>query len=377
MSTVVPFPFRALEAISRGDVASGAALRRFARAHVRLEAVSAALAELLDESVSILVRRTRRMDAARGADDSIGVMLAPADDARAQVRRALVEIDGALAARIASRALKQRAPRVTDASRVASPALAGAAAAVIAAVLRRAHAGAALRVVAAGPGHVLARDLQAATADATTAWLTVVVGADAYEARVSVPDAAALAVPDSDVRDGLLALGEAPIALPLVVCSSLATRTDLATLARGDAFVPPRGAIGSLSSPSNAGGALVGKVALIAPRGERGLGADLAEGGRLVVRGLETHSWEFPMPNDSTPTAVVLEDAPVVVRVELGAVELPARDWANLAPGDVLTLGRKLGDAAILRVGGVEVARGELVSVDGEYGVRILSRSGG
>ena len=75
------------------------------------------------------------------------------------------------------------------------------------------------------------------------------------------------------------------------------------------------------------------------------------------------------MPENATLEA--LEDAPVVVRVELGVVELPAREWAALADGDVLTLGRKLGDLVVLRVGGVEVARGELVQVEGEYGIRI------
>ena len=74
-------------------------------------------------------------------------------------------------------------------------------------------------------------------------------------------------------------------------------------------------------------------------------------------------------------TARVLDDAAVVVRVELGSVEMKAHEWAQLSAGDVITLGRKLGEAAILRVGGVEVARGELVQVDGEYAVRILARS--
>ena len=34
---------------------------------------------------------------------------------------------------------------------------------------------------------------------------------------------------------------------------------------------------------------------------------------------------------------------------------------------------RKLGEPAILRIAGQEVARGELVQVDGEYGIRITS----
>ena len=80
------------------------------------------------------------------------------------------------------------------------------------------------------------------------------------------------------------------------------------------------------------------------------------------------------MSGEPNPTLEVLEDAPVVVRVELGAVEMKARQWAALSPGDVITLGRKLGDPAILRVGGVEIARGELVQVEGQYAVRILAR---
>jgi flagellar motor switch/type III secretory pathway protein FliN len=79
-------------------------------------------------------------------------------------------------------------------------------------------------------------------------------------------------------------------------------------------------------------------------------------------------------------TVEVLEDAPVVVRVELGTVEMTARDWAALGTGDVVAIGRKIGDGAVLRVGGVEIARGELVMLEGEIAVRITgrgARSGG
>ena len=63
------------------------------------------------------------------------------------------------------------------------------------------------------------------------------------------------------------------------------------------------------------------------------------------------------------------------MRVELGTVEMKAREWAALGPGDVVALGRKIGDPAILRVGGVELARGELVQVEGEMAVRIIARA--
>ena len=70
-------------------------------------------------------------------------------------------------------------------------------------------------------------------------------------------------------------------------------------------------------------------------------------------------------------------DIPVVVRVEIGEATMTAREWAALRPGDVVTLGRRAGEHVVLRAGGVPVARGELVTVDGEVGVRVVERFGG
>jgi flagellar motor switch protein FliN/FliY len=219
-----------------------------------------------------------------------------------------------------------------------------------------------------------------------TAWLTVMLGADAFDARVSVPLADLPPTDDSPAlsRGGLLALGDAPLAVPLIVATCLASRLDLAALRVGDALMLP-------SFPLRlAGDTFIGPIVIATATAERGLAGDLAEGGRLVLRTdrLESHPWdsaaedvrsnqEPSMSAEPNATLEVLEDAPVVVRVELGALEMKAREWASLATGDVVTLGRKLGDPAILRIGGVEVARGELVQVDGEYGVRILGRPGG
>ena len=80
---------------------------------------------------------------------------------------------------------------------------------------------------------------------------------------------------------------------------------------------------------------------------------------------------------DPGSTAALLDaigDVPVVVRVEIGEARMPARDWASLGRGDVIALGRPVGEQVVLRVGGVPVARGQLVEIDGEVGVRIDER---
>lgn len=378
-SSVRPFPFIALDALTRADVAQAARLRRVTHALVDVEGIERAVAELVGEPVTIALRGARRMQAPHASDDATGAVLALAGAPAhtAHPRRVLVEVEGALAAALSTRALRQKSPRMVDASRTPSPALAGSFAAVLVAALRRAHAGGVLKVVAAGPGAVLARDLLQAERDVTTATLTVTIGEDAFEARVSVPDA--LAEPPQELvfsRASLLAMGDAAIAMPLVMTTTLASREDLFDLGMGDVFVPSENALALRED-----GAVHGAVAIVAPSAERGLSADLAEDGRLVVRGLlESHPWQeersMPEADGEATTIESLEHAPVVVRVELGTVEMKAREWAELGPGDVIALGRRIGDPAILRVGGVELARGELVQVDGEYGVRILARTG-
>ena len=67
-------------------------------------------------------------------------------------------------------------------------------------------------------------------------------------------------------------------------------------------------------------------------------------------------------------------DVHVVVRVEVGEARMTAREWASLHRGDVVALGRRVGERVTLRAGGVALARGELVDLDGEIGVRILER---
>ncbi len=379
----LPFPYASLPAISREELRVATRLREASEAFVRADALATALTELTGEPVSITLRGARLAGAGAIAAHGIGLLLAPADEPGLG-RAALVDVEPALASSLVARALRQRAPRVTDASRGTSAEIAGALAALVHAALRRAHAGAPLRIVSAGPSGALGRDLAAAHGRIATATLTVVVGADAFDTRVSVPLAE---IPHGAAQrafshEDLASMGDVPLALPLVALTCLAGRDTLESLRAGDVFVLP-----SFPLAVSGDGRLVGPVAIVAGAAERGLGADLGEDGRLMLRSgaLESHPWDVltsvatddAMSEEPNPTLEVIEDAPVVVRVELGVLEMKAREWATVAPGDVVTLGRKLGDPVILRAGGVEIARGELVQVDGEYGVRILGRAGG
>lgn len=63
-------------------------------------------------------------------------------------------------------------------------------------------------------------------------------------------------------------------------------------------------------------------------------------------------------------------DLPVVVR--FGRTELPIRTLTKLGPGSVIELGRSPDDPVDVLVGDRVVARGEVVIVSGNYGIRIL-----
>ena len=68
---------------------------------------------------------------------------------------------------------------------------------------------------------------------------------------------------------------------------------------------------------------------------------------------------------------VILDiDLPLVVR--FGRTELPLRTLTRLGPGSVIDLGRSPDDPVEVLVSNRVVARGEVVIVGGNYGVRIL-----
>ncbi len=75
---------------------------------------------------------------------------------------------------------------------------------------------------------------------------------------------------------------------------------------------------------------------------------------------------------DHDVTDTVADALQVELVLELGRLPLSGAQVLQLAPGDVLALGRPLGAPLDLRVGDRLIARGELVDVEGETGVRLV-----
>ena len=373
LERVRPFPWRSLETVTLAEVGAEREVKRWATAHLRIEALALASVGILGTRLDLLLGTARPFVRRTAGELEGGVAVALAPAGASERRRAvLVEAEGALASALVARALKRTPPGFTASSAVPSEGLAGAFAAVLLSVARRAHAGVALRVLDAGPTAALEADLAKVDSEWSEQYLTVVVGDDAFAARVLVPRSAGLAGPHSPWNIGkLAAMGAAPLPVPVLACAMLTTPEDISAVRPGDAVVLQSSGLGR--SPC---GAYVGPVLLSAPQSDLGLRARLCEDGRLALStgGLEPLvSTEARMDIDEKDALVTtLGEVPIVMKVEIGEALMTAREWASLGRGDVISLGRRVGDPVMLRVGGVLVARGELVDLEGEVAVRIL-----
>jgi type III secretion system YscQ/HrcQ family protein len=327
-----------------------------------LDALDEALHRIVGARVAVRVRRAMTADPSRPFAGAVAVSLARADDVAAE-RRLILEAEPALVANVTARAIGRPPPRVVGTGRLGDDVL-GAFAAIVAAVGRRAGGERGVRVVGVG-------DVDAPPPGAVTLSLLIQVDDDAYSARVVSP---AFSVPEAPWNlEALVRMGPTPLSLPVVACAWSMTAGDLASTRRGDVLL---GGPAPDFRPVN--GEWTGTGWLAPPASDTGVRIELVDGRSIVLRGGPELLSRPAMPDPDAGEALVtaIGEVPVVVRVEIGEATLPAREWASLSKGDVLTLGRRIGDRVLLRVGGVPVARGELVDVDGEVGVRIAERLG-
>ena len=190
-------------------------------------------------------------------------------------------------------------------------------------------------------------------------------------ARLIVPDALRLgAVPPRPV-DALATrtprFADAQVALRLEVGRTAVARSDLAGLATGDVILFERFGV------RDAGG---GPVTLRLGRGGFAARLDgdalaILQPFRLMNPGAPIMDFDPSQKPDAASADQLLRELPVEVVCELGRVTMSGKELLELRPGAVIPAGRPLAGPVDLTVGGRVVARGELVDVEGEIGVRI------
>jgi len=68
----------------------------------------------------------------------------------------------------------------------------------------------------------------------------------------------------------------------------------------------------------------------------------------------------------------VVYDVPLYIAIEVGRLRLRVRDLIKLAPGSVIELRKPAGEPFDICINGVQVARGEVITVEQSSGVRII-----
>ncbi len=98
--------------------------------------------------------------------------------------------------------------------------------------------------------------------------------------------------------------------------------------------------------------------------------------GKQDSPGAETEESDF-LPADSAKSeamaASIVDSVALDVEAIIGRAALTVSEARALEAGAVLKLDAHLGDAVELRVNDVVIARGELVTVDDQFGIRIQS----
>lgn len=95
-----------------------------------------------------------------------------------------------------------------------------------------------------------------------------------------------------------------------------------------------------------------------------GAGAPGATAGKQVTQAEAT-------PEQRAHSMRLLYDVEMTLTAEIGRAKLPVHDVLDLTPGAVIELDRSAGAPADVMVNGRLIARGEIVVVDEEYGIRI------
>ncbi len=351
--SVHAYPWQALDSIRRPTVKAIQALALDLDPKRTLRVFATQLGQLLEDEVELVFNRYCDPEPTRASRQALHFSL---EDECLELS---VDVEPQLAAEILGRLLRQPAG-VAGPDALNEPGARGLLARVIVEATRRSG-------LAAAP-------MTSADPPERTAWAalgvgaTVIISGRPHALRASL---ARLRPAEPASRAANLGrLGALPVRVPLIGAICRVDRSALATLGEGDGLLP----LDSWWLDQN----LEGSIAMVPERTARGVFFEIRgpSSAKLAgVRGLSSIEEAFMSEqqddelSESIATSVL--EAPVVVRIEVASVTLSADAFANLRPGDVIETDRKIGELASLWAGGREIARGELVNVDGELGVRI------
>jgi flagellar motor switch/type III secretory pathway protein FliN len=100
-------------------------------------------------------------------------------------------------------------------------------------------------------------------------------------------------------------------------------------------------------------------------------------GARVIVRGLyQRLNAMSPVPDDHDDQERLGDDLRVPLTIVIADVSVSARQLLELCPGQVLATRRPVGTTVELRAGRRLIARGELVTIEGDLGVRVTEIAG-
>jgi flagellar motor switch protein FliN/FliY len=85
----------------------------------------------------------------------------------------------------------------------------------------------------------------------------------------------------------------------------------------------------------------------------------------------ETTTTPVEATGEQSPELERLYDVPVELAVEIGRTHMTIRETLALGPGSIVTLNRLAGEPVDLLVNGKPIARGEVVVIDEEFGLRV------
>lgn len=206
--------------------------------------------------------------------------------------------------------------------------------------------------------------------------VAVLVGPDLVEALASSPlgglDLAAATQPALDAaaaalgtgcgaaREVSVALVDADLGGPFVLVPLLGAGVPCGALLVADAAVAAAGAVGA-----------------VVP-GEAPVGSPVPPAVPIAVAPVVAPAVPSSIPSSVGPVALpatrgieMLHGVDLEVAVELGRTRMTVRDLLALSPGEVLELDRAAGSPADLLVNGRLIARGEVVVVEEDFGLRI------